>query len=128
MKVSLLFLAQLIIIWAIYEFSTFIVRLFHLPIPSSVFGMIILYILLSSKIMRLEYIEKGAAFLNKHLAFFFVPYAVGLMNYGGLIKSHGLQLMLMVAGSTMIGLVITAGTSQYLTRKEKTSHEQSHSL
>jgi holin-like protein len=76
--------------------------------------------------MRLEYIEKGSAFLNKHLAFFFVPYAVGLMNYGGLIKSHGLQLMLMVAGSTMIGLVITAGSTQYLTRKEKTSHEQSH--
>lgn len=125
---ALRFFAQLFLIWAVYQFSHFIVGLFHVPIPASVFGMILLYILLSSRIIQLRYIEKAAAFLNKHLAFFFVPIAVGLMEYGGLIKSIGLQLLLMIVGSTMIGLVITAGLTQFLIRKERTKDGQSHSI
>ncbi|WP_462412900.1 CidA/LrgA family protein [Neobacillus sp. Marseille-QA0830] len=133
-KNAFLFVAQLVFIWAIYAFSKYLVENFHIPIPSSVLGMVILYVLLSCNIIQVRFIEKGAAFLNKHLGFFFVPIAVGLMNYGGLIKAHGLQLLLMIAGSTMIGLAITAGITQYLTKKDrsaseedKTYHGQSHS-
>lgn len=98
-------------------------------IPASVLGMIFLYILLSSGMVKMRLIEKGANFLIKHLALFFVPFAVGLMNYTGLIKASGVQLLLMIAGSTIIGLLITAGITQSLTRREKerTHHERSHS-
>ncbi|WP_246197408.1 CidA/LrgA family protein [Cytobacillus depressus] len=134
MKSALLFFAQLFFIWAIYEFSSYIIKTFDVPIPASVLGIIILYTMLSTGIIKLRHIEKGVGFLNKHLGFFFVPIAVGLINYGGLIKAHGLELVLMIAGSTVVGLVITAGTTQYLskkeralTRKERTYHGQSHS-
>ncbi|WP_042461404.1 CidA/LrgA family protein [Neobacillus dielmonensis] len=134
MKSAFLFVAQLFFIWAIYAFSKYMVETLDIPIPSSVLGMVILYLLLTCKVIQVKFIEKGAAFLNKHLGFFFVPIAVGLMNYGGLIKAHGLQLLLMIAGSTMIGLAITAGITQYLTRKDKKTaeedkgyHGQSHS-
>jgi holin-like protein len=133
-KNGFLFLGQLFFIWLIYAFSKYIVETFHIPIPSSVLGIIILYIMLTCKVIQVRFIEKGAAFLNKHLGFFFIPIAVGLMNNGELIKTHGLQLLLMIGFSTIIGLVITAGTTQYLTKKQenstgrdKTYHGQSHS-
>lgn len=128
-KNVLLFLSQLFLLWAIYQISSFIVGILHLPIPASVLGMILLYILLSSGIIQIQHIEKGASFLIRHLALFFVPFAVGLMNYAGLIKTSGMQLLLMIAGSTIIGLLITAGLTQSLSRREKerTHHEQSHS-
>jgi holin-like protein len=128
-KNVLMFLSQLFLLWAIYQLSSFIVGILHLPIPASVLGMILLYIFLSSGIIQIRYIEKSASFLIRHLALFFVPFAVGLMNYAGLIKTSGMQLLLMIAGSTIIGLLITAGLTQSLSRREKerTHHEQSHS-
>lgn len=126
MKKALLFLVQLFLIWAIYTLSNFIVNFLHLPVPASVFGMILLYVLLLSGILQVRYIERASSFLNKHLAFFFIPFAVGLMNYGGLIQSSGLQLLTMIAGSSIVGLLITSGLTQYLSRRERSKREQSN--
>jgi holin-like protein len=126
-KNALLFLTQLFLIWFIYQVSDYVVDLLRLPIPSSVFGMISLYLLLSTGVVKHWYIERAALFLNKHLAFFFIPFSVGLMNYSGLIKSSGLRLIVMICTSTIIGLLITSGLTQFLTRKEKAKHERSHS-
>jgi holin-like protein len=126
LKKALLFFAQLFLIWAIYTLSDFIVSFLHLPVPASVIGMILLYVLLLSGILQVRYIERAASFLNKHLAFFFIPFAVGLMNYGGLIQSSGLQLLTMIAGSSIVGLLITSGLTQYLSRRERAKREQSN--
>lgn len=128
MKKAVLFLVQLFLIWTIYILSDFIVSFLHLPVPASVFGMILLYLLLLSGIIQVRYIERAASFFNKHLAFFFIPFAVGLMNYGGLIQSSGLQLLIMIAGSSIVGLLITSGLTQYLSRREEVKREQSNSL
>ena len=91
------------------------------------FGMILLFLLLIKGIIQVRYIERAASFLNKHLAFFFIPFAVGLMNYGGLIKTSGAQLLIMIAGSSILGLLITGGLTQYLSRKVGVKREQSNS-
>lgn len=62
-------------------------------------------------------IESGAAFLTKHLAFFFVPIAVGLMSYGELIRTDGAALISVMAGSSIIGLLVTSGLSSVLIKK-----------
>ncbi|HEY4551007.1 MAG TPA: CidA/LrgA family protein [Bacillus sp. (in: firmicutes)] len=127
MKNALLFIAQLFMIWAIYTISVYIVDFLHLPIPGSVLGMILLFFLLIKGIIQVRYIERAASFLNKHLAFFFIPFAVGLMNYGGLIKTSGFQLLIMIAGSSIIGLLITGGLTQYLSGKAGVKREHSNS-
>ena len=124
MKTALIFLGQLLIITLVYKLSEYAVAFFQLPIPASVFGMIFLFLLLITGILKVKYIEKAAAFLNKHLAFFFIPYAVGLMNYGDLIKSSGLQLLLMIIGSSVVGLLITSGVTQSLISREEKKHGQ----
>jgi holin-like protein len=128
MKNAVLFLSQLLILIAIYVGSNYIVELINLPIPGSVLGMILLFLGLSIGIVKLTYIEKAAEFLIKHLALFFVPYAVGLMTYGDLIKSSGWKLLLMIVGSTVIGLVVTSGITQYLSSKGTKKHVRSDSI
>lgn len=128
MKNAVLFLSQLLILIAIYVGSNYIVELINLPIPGSVLGMILLFLSLSIGIVKLKYIEKAAEFLIKHLALFFVPYAVGLMIYGDLIKSSGWKLLLMIIGSTVIGLVVTSGITQYLSSKGTKKHVRSDSI
>lgn len=131
MKNALLFFAQFILLWAVNQVSTYIVSFIEFPLPASVLGMIILYLLLRIGVVKLQYVEVAASFLLKHLSLFFVPFAIGLMNYGGLIKASGIPLILMIVGSTVIGLLITGGTAQFLSSKKMTKenidHEQSHS-
>ncbi|MFC4323752.1 CidA/LrgA family protein [Litchfieldia salsa] len=127
MRNMLFILLQLFILTVIYTGSNYIVKLTHLPIPGNVLGMIILYVCLIKRIIKVEYIEKAALYLIKHLALFFVPFAVGLMNYGDLILMSGFQLLVMIVGSTVIGLAVTSGLTQYLSAKEAHKHERSRS-
>ncbi|MFC4402532.1 CidA/LrgA family protein [Gracilibacillus xinjiangensis] len=128
MRNLLLLFFQLAILSAIYLVSSLFVKIMQIPIPASVLGMIILYICLVKGIIKLHYIEKAAAFLIKHLAFFFIPFAVGLMKYGGMIQTSGWKWLLMIVGSTVIGLWVTSGLTQYLSKKEMQKHERSHTV
>lgn len=131
MKNTGLFLGQLLIIWLIYICSQYIVSFLHLPIPGSVLGMLLLYFALSKNIITLGLIEKGAIFLTKHLTFLFLPFVVGLMSYGDLIKTSGIQLFVMIAASTIIGMIVTGAVSQFLSGREKEvlkEHEHSDAV
>jgi holin-like protein len=128
LKNAILLIVQIFIIWLIYAISGIIVDFLHLSVPASVFGMILLFLLLCTGIFKVSYIERASTFLNKHLSFFFIPFAVGLMNYGGLIKASGFQLLIMIVGSSIIGLIVTSGSTYLLSRKEAKKHGQSHSI
>ena len=119
MKKTAVFLFQITFLTFIYQLSVFIISILHIPIPASVFGMLILLFLLSKGVVPVRMIQTGAAFLNKHLAFFFIPIAVGLMTYGNLIRSDGAALIGMIAGSSIIGLFVTSGLSSFLSAKER---------
>ena len=125
MKNVLIFLGQLLLICFIYLVSEFVVTTLDLPIPGNVFGLIFLFVLLLTGVVKVNYIEKAAGFLNKHLAFFYIPFGVGLMNYGDLIKTNGLSILVMIIGSSIIGLIVTSGSAQYLSRKAGVKRGQS---
>ncbi|WP_203362684.1 CidA/LrgA family protein [Bacillus sp. REN10] len=129
MRDGAVFMLQIALLWLINEVSYFITDFFHIPIPGNVFGMMVLFLLLMTNLIPVRWVERGASFLNKHLSFFFVPIAVGLMMYGGLIKASGWELAVVIFGSSIVGLVITGGITQVLSeksrRKEK-GHEQHH--
>jgi holin-like protein len=125
MKNILLFLGQLLLICLIYLVSEFVVTYLDLSIPGNVFGLIFLFVLLLTGVVKVNYIEKAAGFLNKHLAFFYIPFGVGLMNYGDLIKSNGISILVMIIGSSIIGLLVTSGSAQFLSRKAGVKRGQS---
>jgi len=131
MKHTLMFFVQLFFLYAIYQVSNYIVSFLDIPLPASVLGMILLYILLRNGIVQLRYIEVAASFLLKHLSLFFIPIAIGLMDYGGLIQTSGIQLVVMIAASSFIGIFVTGGFTLFLStkkvQKEENYHEQSHS-
>lgn len=78
----------------------------HLPLalPSNLVGMLLLSLLLSTGLVREAWIGTGAGLFNRHLAFFFVPIAVGLLAYGALLREHGPALLLVIGLSTAAGI------------------------
>jgi hypothetical protein len=65
-------------------------------------------------VVKVEWFDLTGSFLIKHLAFFFVPITVGLMNSGPLLLAHGVGIMLVLTVSAAIGFLLTGFVSQTL--------------
>lgn len=74
--------------------------LLHLPVPGSIIGMLILFLLLEAGAIRLSWVEVGASWLLAELLLFFIPSAVGVMKYTGLLEVNGLQVLAVVLVGT----------------------------
>ncbi|WCN39438.1 CidA/LrgA family protein [Aneurinibacillus uraniidurans] len=122
MKV-LFFVCQLVGLWVLNELGYFITERLHLPFPGNVMGLLLLFILLVTGVIKLAWIESAASFLIRHLAFFFIPVAVGLMEVGGLLVMNGVAIMTSLVVSAVVGLLVTSGLSQLLERRKERANE-----
>lgn len=86
-------------------------------IPGNVLGMVILLALLATRVIKLEMIETVANFLLKHLAFFFIPAGVGLLASIDIIRGHWLPIVLITIISTVLVIVTTGLSIQFLQNK-----------
>lgn len=118
-KYIALFIFQLFILWLLNQMGIFIVQFFHLPIPGNVVGMILLFVLLISGVIKLEWINNAASFLLRHLVFFFIPIAVGIMTFGNMFLQSGLSIILILVVSATVGMISTGIAAQLLTPKKE---------
>ena len=95
----------LIGVWWIAETFTHIV---HCPVPGSLIGLVLLWILLDCKILRLDWFEQGADGLLNHLMLFFVPAMLALVNHPEFLSLLGVKILVTVLAST---LIVMSGTA-----------------
>jgi holin-like protein len=88
----------------------------RLPLPGNVLGMLLLFGLLSLGLVRESWIQEGTTLLTKHLAFFFIPIAVGLMEWGALFRREGHWLLLALVVSTLTTLLTAGGLAALIDR------------
>jgi holin-like protein len=108
------YLRQSAIIFALYFLGLIIQKLFKLPIPGNVIGMILLFLGLSSKIIKLHMIENVSDFLLDHLAFFFIPAGVQLITSLDILKGSIFGIFMVSLISTILVLITTGLTVQFL--------------
>lgn len=78
--------------------------------PSSVISMILLFILLATKIVKLKQIEEVTGFLTKNMAFFFLPAGVEILENYKPVADKILPLFAVLVLTTIITFAVTAGT------------------
>lgn len=129
-KKGLIFSSQLLILIVIYQIGSQIALFFHLQIPGNVIGIMLLLLLLWTRVIKVEQIDLAASWLLKHLSFFFIPIAVGLMTLGPIFLSKGIIILFVLVISAFIGL-LSAGkvTQSVILKKEKVKvNYHDHSL
>lgn len=112
-------LAQVILLTSIGLLGEFIVKWFHIPIPGSLLGMFILLGLLLTKIIKLEWVELGAAVLIGDLLLFFIPSAIGIINYSDLFGKTGLLLVGVVIVSILLVIISVVVSMRFLTTMQR---------
>jgi holin-like protein len=82
-------------------------RIFKVPIPGNVLGMVLLLAALLLGLIKLKWVEDAAELLLKHMAMFFVPAGVGVMLYGGMIGREWLPITVATVVSTFVVMAVT---------------------
>lgn len=116
------FLNILLQVGILYIFSfvgTVIQNFFHLVIPGSIIGLLLLFICLCLKIIPSKWIKNGADFLLSILMLFFIPTTVGIMKEPSLFSIHGALFVIAVLLSTIISIAITGTAGQFLEKKSR---------
>lgn len=112
------FFRESILLLSIYFVSEIISKLLNLPVPGSIIGMILLFVLLTSNIIKIEKIENLANFFLDHLAFFFIPASVGLMTSFASLKGSIFKIILLCILTTIIVIALTGVTVQFICNKK----------
>ena len=110
---------EALIILGIYLLGELLSKSLNLPIPGNILGMVILFILLCTKVVKVDNISTVTNFLLDHLAFFFIPAGVGLMASIGIIKSTWWQLLVVCISTTIIIIGVTGIIVQAISRRTK---------
>lgn len=87
-----------------------------LPVPASVYGLLILLFLLMTKIIKPEQIEDVADWLLKIMPILFVGPSVGLIKSFDVIKGQILPLIIMCVISTIGVMIVTSVVAQAIIR------------
>lgn len=99
-------LAIILGLWAVGEYiSSFIQSV--VVIPGSIIGMILLFLLLKSKIIKLENINEVSNFFLDNMAIFFIPAGVSLIKSLDLISDNVFVLVITIFVSTIVVMYTT---------------------
>jgi holin-like protein len=105
---------QTTLLWLVFRCGSYLVAVLHLSLPGNVAGMLLMFALLATGVVKPVLIEAGGGFLLKHFAFFFIPISVGLMAFGPLMRQSGLTLLAVLLVSAGVGVLVTGLTVQLL--------------
>ena len=99
-------------------------KVFGLPIPGPVIGLILLlaFLLIRGRIdPDLDVVASGFA---QHLGLLFIPAAVGVVMFAPALASHGLAITGILIISVGLAVATTASLLKWLTRKDCPPAEQ----
>ena len=95
------YLKQLLIILIISFIGEILNHIIPLPVPASIYGMVILFVCLLTGIIRLSAVKEAGKFLIEIMPIMFIPAGVGLMSSWSVIK----PLIIPITVATVLSLV-----------------------
>lgn len=88
--------------------------LIPLPIPATVWGMVLMFLALLCGIVKLDQVEDTADFFMGIMPMLFVPLAVGLMDTWQILADYLLPIVIIVTASFFICYAVTGKTADFL--------------
>ena len=119
---------EVIIVKLLYQlgrimFVTFLGEFLHclipLPIPASIYGLLLMLAGLMTKVIKLEQVKIAADFLIEIMPLMFIPAGVGLITSWSQLQSFLVPLLVITVVSTFVVMIVTGKVTDFLiSRKE----------
>lgn len=116
------YLRQFSIIMIIAFIAEIIKNFLPLPIPASIYGLLLLFAALCGQIIKVSQIKETAYFLIDIMPIMFIPAAVGVMKHYRILEGMYLQSALIIFSTTIFVMAITGVSVQFIIRRKKRSN------
>lgn len=90
--------------------------LIPVPVPASIYGMVLLFLALHIKLIQLEQVKETGHFLVSIMAVMFVVPAVGLMDCWDILREDLFSIGLIIIASLVLSFAVTGIVTQLLIR------------
>lgn len=113
------YIRQLVIILAV-SFAGELLRLWiPLPIPASIYGLVLLLLGLMSGVIPVERVKDTGAFLIEILPLMFIPAAVGLLESWQVIRPELVPIAIITIATTVIVMAVTGRVTQRMLGRQR---------
>lgn len=118
-SVIMKYLKQFGLILIVSFFGELLHLVIPLPIPASVYGLILMLLALCLGILRLEQVKETADFLIEIMPVMFIPAAVGLLDSWSALQPIFVPVALITVLTTVIVMGVTGQVTQCMIRRER---------
>lgn len=113
------YLKQFLIILAISFIGEILKYIVPLPIPASIYGMVIMFICLQTKFLKLDDVKSVGKFLIEIMPVMFIPAGVGLMSSWGTLKPVLVPVSVITVVVIITVMFASGWVSQLIIRRDK---------
>ncbi len=96
-----------------------------LPIPASVYGLLLLLLALCSGVLKLEQVRETGLFLTSIFPLLFVPAAAGVMDLWAELGAMMLPALIAIIPVTILVFTVAGRTTQAVIRRKERKDEHS---
>lgn len=109
--------------FCIIIFISFIGEILHyiipLPVPASIYGLVIMLVCLGTKFIKLDDVKETSVFLIEIMPMMFIPVAVGLMTSWDTIRPNIIPYAVITVISLIAVVGISGWSAQFVIRRSK---------
>ena len=116
--VSLKYIKQFFIIILVSFIGEILNLLIPLPIPASIYGIVLMFLALEFKIIPIESVKETGKFLIEIMPIMFVPAAVGLIDSWVILKPSILEYAVITVVTTFVVMAVSGLVTQALMKKK----------
>ncbi len=120
------YLKQLTIIMAVSFVGEFLNQVLPLPVPGSVYGLVLMFLLLMTKRIKLPQVEDVGDFLIKMMPVLFIGPSVSLITVAGGLADRLVPILAVCIISTMVVMAVTGLTAQAVLRQKTGRKDKTH--
>lgn len=112
------FVKQFGIILVISLIGELLNYLIPLPIPASIYGLVLMLGCLQLHVIPLSEVKETSAFLIEIMPMMFIPAAVGLITSFDILKANLVAYLVITVVSTFLVMVVSGHVTQLVIRKK----------
>lgn len=110
------------ILYAMLYLGNGLASLIPVGIPASIWGLLLLFLGLTTQIIKHHWVFLGASLLIRYMALLFIPVSVGIMKYSDLLINQAKVLLIPNVLSTCLTLVSIGFMADYLFSRNSFAH------
>lgn len=108
------YLRQFGIILAVTCVGEIVKYFIPLPIPGSIYGLILMFVLLLLRVIKVEHVKETGEFLIEIMPLMFIPAGVGLITSWEQLQSFMVPLLVITVVSTFVVMIVTGKVTDFL--------------